>query len=104
MNKQTHNERIKNLRAKGVPVKEIAERYNISEPRVYQITGKFREATIDKGLETPEGYEWSFKDYTTPQERKRPKAHPLNDSPWVWLAAPALLVAYLVIGWVMSLV
>jgi len=98
MNKQTRNNRMIEMRSEGVPVKEIAKRYNISEPRVYQITGKQE----DNGLVW--GTVAEFKDYTTPQERKRPKAHPLNDSPWVWLAAPALLVAYLVIGWVMSLV
>lgn len=48
--------------------------------------------------------ERGYEDYTTPQERKTPKAHELNDSPWIWLAVPAMLVAYLVIGWVMSLV
>lgn len=33
-------------------------------------------------------------------EKRTAQHHELHDSPWVWLAAPLLLLALLVVGWV----
>jgi len=37
-------------------------------------------------------------------KRRTKERHDLHDSPWVWLAAPILLLAVLAIGWVRSVV
>ena len=37
-------------------------------------------------------------------KRRTAQRHELHDSPWVWLAAPILLLALLVVGWVRSLI
>lgn len=33
-------------------------------------------------------------------KKRTAQRHELHDSPWVWLAAPLLLLALLVVGWV----
>lgn len=37
-------------------------------------------------------------------KKRTAQRHELHDSPWVWLAAPLLLLALLVVGWVRSVV
>ena len=46
MNKKARNTRIMELRRTSVPVKTIAERYQISEPRVYQIIKEMEQEDV----------------------------------------------------------
>lgn len=37
-------------------------------------------------------------------KKRTAQRHELHDSPYIWLAAPLLLLALLVVGWVRSLI